>query len=247
MPLRRDLLGPGSFSPLSATSQLTDRGFRAAVRDFPRVLPTVGGFGGPGVSTSGFNVTGDPRGRPQPRSGILGTIQDIVETGTTVVDVLQDIGVITGDDSVPGRRITGVEDPGPCPGVLSVRLPDGSCLNIDDVGPGGDPAITGQVQTNGVGVGFGPPVNGRFGVGIIPRVEAQTVRRCPRGMSLGKDGVCYDGLSRNSPKREWPMGMKPLLTPGERNAIRIAGRAAGKLSRSQKTLKKTARALAKVC
>lgn len=138
---------------------------------------------------------------------------------------------------------------GDCPGLFSVKLPDGRCLNLGDIAPGGDPAVTGQAPTNGIAptAGFGQPVNGRHGVGIMPRVEAMAVRRCPKGMALGNDGVCYDGLGRNSPKREWPMGMKPLLTPGERNAIRIAGRAAGKLARSKKTLRKTARELEKAC
>lgn len=138
---------------------------------------------------------------------------------------------------------------GPCPGLFEIQGPDGTCIDLTAILPGGDPAVTGQVPVNGIGPsrGFGQPVNGRFGVGVVPRVEVQSVRRCPKGMALGKDGVCYDGLGRNSPKREWPMGMKPLLTPGERNAIRIAGRAAGKLSRSKKTLRKTARDLEKAC
>lgn len=146
-----------------------------------------------------------------------------------------------------GKKLTG--DSSPCPGPTNVRLPNGQCFDPFDVVPGGDPVFSEQVPENGAGPSgaAGQAVNGRFGVGRIPRVEAMAVRRCPPGMALGKDGVCYDGLSRNSPKREWPMGMKPLLTPGERNAIRIAGVAAGKLSRSQKSLKKTAKALEKAC
>jgi len=138
-------------------------------------------------------------------------------------------------------------DGAPCPGLFSVRGPDGVCINLGDLAPGGDPAITGQQPTNGGPGGFGAAVHGRFGVGMMPRVEVQAVRRCPAGMALGKDGVCYDGLGRNSPKREWPMGMKPLLTPGERNAIRIASKAAGKLARSKKSLRKASKALEKAC
>ena len=140
------------------------------------------------------------------------------------------------------------EGAGPCPGLFEVRGPDGTCINLSDVLPGGDPFITGQQpRSNGVISGFGEATFGRYGVGVVPRVEVQSVRRCPAGMALGKDGICYDGLSRNSQKRQWPMGMKPLLTPGERNAIRIAARAANKLARSKKSLKKAATALTKVC
>jgi len=162
-----------------------------------------------------------------------------------------------GDPFQPGGPQPVGSDPlgltGQCPGLFEIRGPDGTCINLGDLLPGGDPAITGQQPTvgplNGAAAvpGFGGATFGRFGVGVVPRVEVQTVRRCPAGMALGKDGICYDGLGRNSPKRQWPMGMKPLLTPGDRNAIRVAGAAANKLARSKKSLKKAARALEKVC
>lgn len=187
--------------------------------------------------------------------------------GSTVVPGIPDASLGLGGDLLQigvdflGRRLSGdgqvqlpkkpfkPEPAGDCPGVFEVRGPDGTCINLTDILPGGDPFITGQQDGNGRAApsGFGQAVNGRFGVGMLPRVDVQTIRRCPKGMALGKDGVCYDGLGRNSPKREWPMGMKPLLTPGERNAIRIAARAANKLARSKKSLKKAARALEKVC
>lgn len=206
--------------------------------------------------------TGDQVRASEPPSGtsiIPGISNSIWGTiGGFIIDLFTpDEPDFTGPGPLPPAPGPAPLDPlgleGDCPGLFSIKDPiTGLCVNVLDVLPGGDPAVTGPVPANGNGVaptpqGFGRPVHGRFGVGVIPRVQAQTVRRCPKGMALGKDGVCYDGLGRNSPKREWPMGMKPLLTPGERNAIRIAGRAAGKLARSQKTLKKTARALSKVC
>ena len=146
----------------------------------------------------------------------------------------------SGDSLVPGGG-------GDCPGIWSVRGPDGTCIDILALPPGGDPAVTGAVQTAGGSDGYGPAVRGLYGVGIQPRVEAQTVRRCPPGTALGKDGVCYEGLHRNSPKRAWPMGMKPLMTGGDRAAIRKAASAAAKLGRAKKTLSKASKALGKVC
>lgn len=166
--------------------------------------------------------------------------EGILGTGITGRDVLSVLGRYFG----PSEPASG----GDCPGITSVRDPiTGNCIDLAALPPGGRPAVTGPVATGAASNGYGPAVQGRFGIGLTPRVEVMTVRRCPKGMALGKDGVCYDGLGRNSPKREWPQGMKPLLTPGERRAIRVAGSAAKKLDRSKKSLRKASKALAKVC
>jgi hypothetical protein len=139
------------------------------------------------------------------------------------------------------------EGAGDCPGAFSVRIA-GQCVDLTALPPGGDPAITGQV---GPGVsldapqGMGRLVTGYYGIGVIPSVEARTVRECPPGFKLGKDGVCYEHLSRT--QRMWDPGVKPLLTGGDRAAIARAARAAGALERSKKSLKKASKALAKVC
>lgn len=150
-----------------------------------------------------------------------------------------------------GRRtkkgVKSFAEEGPCPGLSSIFVPGVGCVNLTDVLPGGDPAVTGTVGLNGFGEDFGRPVAGLFGVGVTPRVDVQTVRRCPPGTALGKDGICYTGLSRNSPKRLHPMGLKPLLTGGDRMAIRTAGAAARKLERAKKSLRKTAKSLEKAC
>ena len=134
-----------------------------------------------------------------------------------------------------------------CPGLTSVRI-GGRCVNLGDLLPGGDPAVTGATSNGvelGAPAGFGQAVTGLFGVGVIPRVEAMTVRRCPGNFVLGQDGVCYERLARSNRAHKPPR--KPLLTGGERNAIARAERAGKKLARAQKSLKKASRALGKAC
>lgn len=121
----------------------------------------------------------------------------------------------------------------------------GVCVDPTALPPGGKPAFTGPTPDMAQQNGYGQVVGGLYGEGRAPVVTVQTVRRCPPGYALGKDGVCYDNLSRNSPKRAWPMGQKPLLTPGDRAAIAKAKRAANAIARSRKSIKKTARALEK--
>jgi len=158
---------------------------------------------------------------------------------------------------VPGTLGTGgggmTFDPlglgGDCPGLFNVKI-NGQCVDLSNAAPGGDPMITGQVDTSvsAPGMdGYGEAVKGRYGVGLIPRVEVRPTRLCPRGMVLGNDGVCYDRSRLRKSDREWDPGTKPLLTGGERAAIAKARRAAGKLETAKKSLKKVGKAFAKVC
>lgn len=159
-------------------------------------------------------------------------------------------GEAPSSGSVPelaGSRFTNTtQQQQQCPGIGSIYVPGVGCVNPADALPGGDPFVTGPTSTNGNGKdGFGPARIGRYGEGRVPRVEVQTVRRCPPKYALGDDGICYRNLGRNSPKRAWPMGMKPLLTPGDRAAIKKAKSAATKLARSKKSLRQASRALEK--
>lgn len=212
----------------------------------PSLRPTGGGSEPPG---SGQSVPGI-LDRDLFGTGVTG--QDIIDVGGAVLDWFGGRGGGGGGgggQTIPTKELVPTGGTGDeCPG-FSVHVPGIGCVNLGDLGPGGPPAVTGTVSggVNGKFEGFGPPTKGMYGVGITPRVEARTVRRCPEGFALGDDGVCYDNLHRNSPRRMWPMGQKPLLTPGDRAAIRKAKAAATKLSRSKKSLKKAARALEKVC
>lgn len=210
------------------------------------------GFQSP-LTTFGSGMGSEPSTGDSVVPGILD--REIFGTGITGSDIIEGIGFIRdfvggGGNGGGGGRSQIVENGAPandCPGMFSVRLPNGDCVNLGDLGPGGDPAITGGMAGPTQANGFGQAVHGRFGVGILPRVDVQTVKRCPRGMALGKDGVCYDGLGRNSPKRAWPMGVKPLMTGGDRAAIAKAASAGRKLERSKKQLKRAAKALEKAC
>lgn len=145
----------------------------------------------------------------------------------------------TGGSEPPTSQLQVPSGNGPCPGFGSVWSETlGRCINLGDLGPGGAPALTAPV---------GEAVHGRYGVGVRPGQETITRAKCPAGFALGKDGVCYEGLHRNSPRRMWPMGQKPLMTAGDRSAIRRASKVANKLKREKKALRKASRALDKVC
>lgn len=133
-----------------------------------------------------------------------------------------------------GRR--SLSGGGGCPPGTTEIL--GQCI---DFMPGG--AHTGA----GLVVRPGEAVRGLYGAALEPQFEQSTTRRCIRGMVLGKDGLCYNKRQIRNADRQWPRGTPPLLTGGERKAIRIAATAGGKLARSKRSLQKASRALAKAC
>jgi hypothetical protein len=117
---------------------------------------------------------------------------------------------------------------GACPGFGSVRI-RGVCVNLGDLGPGGDPAIT-ELQ--------GDAVNGRYGVGMTAMQEERMYSVCLPGMVLGDDDICYDRKNIRNSDRMWPKGRPPLLTGGQRNAITIAARAGRQIETATKSLQK---------
>jgi len=144
-------------------------------------------------------------------------------------------------DFIPGGRtinqgidfFTGPTKPGPLPGTIAFQ-PSAKCT----IGFEWDPVTQRCIQSGfrgaverflpGGELGtqediFGEAVQGRFGVGLVPgRVNIST-RRCPRGMKLGKDGICYDSIANSN--REWPRGTPPLLTGGQVRSLRKAAAA----------------------
>jgi len=87
-------------------------------------------------------------------------------------------------------------------------------------------------------VEFGDARVGQFGAGLEPAQFETVTRRCPRGAVLGVDGLCYNRRDIRNSERMWPKGRAPLLTGGEMRCITIASRAAAKLERKEKQLRK---------
>lgn len=196
-------------------------------------------------------------GLPQPTGGgdsFWGSLgQAAVQLGTAWVG--KELGLTggsaseppSGESVVPGAGLQAPQGTG-CSWPM-VRGPGGTCIDLSALPPGGDPAVVGAGSmppaSGGYADGYGDAVRGYYGVALQPRVEARAVRKCPPGMVLGKDNLCYESLRKSA--RKWDPGMKPLMTGGDRKAIRRAASVAGKLKREQKRLKKAGRALEKVC
>lgn len=121
-------------------------------------------------------------------------------------------------NTAPATR-TAIQDQVPVPGVMGA---------VQRFLPGGK---------TGFQDAFGEAVMGRYGAGLEPAGVQSVVFRCPKGMVLGDDNICYDKPLANA-KRKWPRGRRPLLTGGEMRAISTAASAAGKLEKKQKQLQR---------
>ncbi len=134
----------------------------------------------------------------------------------------------SGENAVPGNF---APQEATCPeGTFRIL---GKCV---DLIPGGKMSGAGLVASGG------EAVLGQFGVAMVPEQRERVRLRCPRGMVLGLDNLCYNRRDLRKDERKWVPARKPLLTGGELNAISTALSAAKKLDRQKKRLKKTARA-----
>ncbi|HCX87856.1 MAG TPA: hypothetical protein DG761_07510 [Gammaproteobacteria bacterium] len=105
--------------------------------------------------------------------------------------------------------------PGPCPsGTFRVR---DRCVAPGDAFPGGDPltfAAGGQMQAGAFGV-----------LATTPTMESVTVHRCPPGLVLGKDNLCYDKRTISNSQRKNPRPPRPAVSAADMKAIRKAAAA----------------------
>lgn len=137
-------------------------------------------------------------------------------------------GLITdgiGIGSTGGPGATGLTDPGytnltggdPCPTGYSW---DGQQCVATGIGGAIQRALPGGQTGTGVDV-YGAAVMGAFGrPALQPYVYSQPVRRCPPGLVLGKDGLCYDKIANKD--RMWPRGPRPFMTGADMKALRRA-------------------------
>lgn len=205
-----------------------------------RFRPRAGGIGTPTTITG--QLTAD---QGQALQGLGTNLCDSISNPALRALCLAGVGLIPGGGETVIPTGGGTLDPGAPSGLDACvfpfrRAPDGSCQIFlgDQPGPNGG----GGGGAKGID---GIAVMGRFGAALQPTQITRSVLRCPRGSVLGIDDLCYDHLHKRD--RKWIPAAKPLLTGGERNAIRIAARAGGKLHKAQKGLKKASRLLAKAC
>lgn len=134
--------------------------------------------------------------------------------------------VAGGSPAVPGLVAT---TPGGCP-AGSIGFPP-FCV---DLRPGGAGSGSGVLVSPG-----DPRTSAMMAAGgVVPESRTRTQLRCPRGMVLGIDDLCYRRGSLRKDQRKWVPGRKPLLTGGDLNAISKAARAASRLKTQQKRLEK---------
>lgn len=131
-----------------------------------------------------------------------------------------------GSPAVPGNLVAQPQNT-PCPS--GSFLLNGRCVNPSAALPGGTPFITDP---------YGEAVKGMYGVALTPAAVASTRYRCPRGMVLGMDNLCYNRRDLRKDERKWVPPRKPLLTGGDLNAISRASRAASRIERETKRLQK---------
>lgn len=145
-----------------------------------------------------------------------------------------------------------------CPGPYNYDPVTGACVPKPDIGSrlqagGSCPSgyhwdgtqcvasgIGGTVQRilpggqTGTGVDvYGNAVMGAFGMpALVPATESQPTRRCPPGLVLGKDNLCYARSSIRNSDRKWPKPPRPLLSAQDMKTIRKAASLQNKVKRT---------------
>lgn len=204
---RRQGVLPGR-APTLAVAPSADPAPTLAVTPMEPEMSLLGRIGGAVKgAVTGF-VTGGPTG------AVIGGARGLTTRASTQVPG-------RGASSFPGTLVP--QERG-CP-QGTFRGPMGSCI---DVLPGGATSGGGLVLTSG------EVVQGRYGAAVMPRRTSMEVRRCPPGLKLAKDGMCYPNVPRTH--RMWDPGRKPLLTGGDLNAIARAARVAERMKVQQRKL-----------
>jgi len=184
-------------------------------------LNPISAFGG-FIGGGGGSVTPVSSDRERKaRAAAFLTEQRIASTGGfdlsgTLQDIMSRFGLTSGqaEKLVGSGGKSTLAAGGPCPGVFSVQGPDGTCIDLTALPPGGRPAITRS--------DFGNAVTGAFGIPALEPASVPSTRLlCPSGMVLGRDNLCYPTqvLRRDSRFRKWRPGARPILTGGQRKAI----------------------------
>jgi len=126
----------------------------------------------------------------------------------------------------------------PCPGAWSVKGPDGRCIDLTALAPGGRPALTSRDPSTSL-VPFDPVTHHPH----EPFLDAVTVRRCPKAHVLSWQGLCVSKKEIKNSDRMYPKPPRPLGTRSELKAVRVAAGFGKRLKKNEKRLHKLGRAL----
>jgi len=144
-----------------------------------------------------------------------------------------DPDVIPGGTVGPGNQFNPTGSP-PCIFPWRRDPVTGECaLFVGDV-PGPDPSGNGFTPSSS-----GSRIHGEFfHRDSVPVRKAVSVRRCPKGAVLGKDGWCHPRGSIANKERQYPRPTPPLGTSGQMKALMVASRFGNRLKSKRKQLKK---------
>lgn len=141
-----------------------------------------------------------------------------------------------------GSVVSGPVPSGIPPGLTELPAGTGKCIPPSRFDPRtGECGFFLGTQSGKDDVPVGEAVMGRFGPALVPGRKVIDEKTCLRGMVLGLDKLCYNskGPGRISNKnRLWPKGAKPLGSPEQMRALRIAAQFGRQFETTQKRLQK---------
>lgn len=260
---RRTFLDGRPTSPVTVTRNTSGLRLTAAPPIIPLTRqtstrptnpPKPGGSGGfrpppptglPGMSNPFIGGSPGPQIQPPPIGSIPGAQNEyqfdpgsIVDWGAGFLpDWAQDLVNAGRSAFAGGAGASGTS----CPEGYKVDS-SGRCV-ADGIGgaaqrmlPGGSP---GQLTTD-----FGPAVMGAFGkpalvpaqVGTVARKDGTVgpILRCPAGMVLGRDDLCYSKGQITKADRKWKPAAKPPMSAADAKALRRIGTLQKKIKRLAK-------------
>lgn len=224
--LRAGALGPGNRSGKRQVSRvnahLAKRMGAGATATAPRARAGIGAI-------------------PPPSRG-LGSILKGAAVGFLTGGVTGAVtGAVAGATNKPRKETGGVGQPAPrgflpTPRATTTGCPPGririgsACIDPLAAPPGGRPLATTPTGTPTTGTAvnlFRGATMTALGPAVQPQAMAQTRLRCPRGMVLGLDDLCYPKamLGRRSKFRKWRQPPRPPVSASDAAAIRRAERA----------------------
>lgn len=144
----------------------------------------------------------------------------------------QQLGMECGQASTSGST----SDPSNLVDTTGPKCPEGQiriqnkCVDLMAAPPGGQPFISQAAYSTAQGA-FGMPA-------VVPEQEMRRHLKCPRGMVLGYDEMCYPKavLPRRSQFRKWKGARRPPVSVKDAQAIRRAEQAKDRVKKLAKNV-----------